>query len=110
MILLHQLIAFRDINPDVKWIKAIDTTATEANGQPKIVGVAQYTIFQPDKEYPEVPYFLRSHVWPDAFEKEYAMHLWEGYVRPRREVLKTSNHPVISKVFTLSVPHVVLIR
>ncbi|KAJ4299109.1 hypothetical protein N0V90_004353 [Kalmusia sp. IMI 367209] len=92
------------------WIKAVDTTATEANGSPKIVGITQWAIFEANKTYREVPYYAPDDLWPNEIEKDYAMHLWESYIEPRRKVLREEILPVTCKFFAygLNIGNVVL--
>jgi hypothetical protein len=80
------------------WVKVINTSETEAdNKTPKIVAIAQWAVFEPEKTYPEVPDLMPESHWPNQTEKEWGLDLWESYIQPRREVLKReTEHAVIS--------------
>ncbi|KAL1604057.1 hypothetical protein SLS60_005649 [Paraconiothyrium brasiliense] len=85
-----------DDHSGIRWIKAVDTTATEADDSRKIVGIAQWAVFEPDRTYREVPYYAPDDLWPNKLERDYAIHLWESYIQPRRKVLREDTLPVVN--------------
>ncbi|KAF2008737.1 hypothetical protein BU24DRAFT_415486 [Aaosphaeria arxii CBS 175.79] len=93
---IERFMAEMDDHPGIRWIKAVDSTAAEADGSPKIVGIAQWAIFEADKTYHEVPHYAPGDLWPNKLEKDYAIHLWESYIQPRRAVLRKENLPVVN--------------
>jgi hypothetical protein len=92
----------RRVHPGISWIKVVDTSTTEADGVPKIVGIAQWATFEPGRKYPEVPELAPDGTWSNDLEKEYAMQVWENYIRPRRKVVQESTGPVVSKQYSSS--------
>lgn len=89
----------RRLHPGIRWVKVVDTTETELDGKTsKIVAVAQWAIFEPGKNYPEVPDLMPEAHWPNELEEEWGLDLWESYIRPRRAILqKETANPVLSQ-------------
>lgn len=75
----------------------MDTSATESDGSPKIVGISQWAVFNPGETYREVMDYAPDATWPDPLEKCYANHLWESYIEPRRRAIRNETLPVVSK-------------
>ena len=81
-----RFLEMKRIDPSNRFLKAIDTTTGE------IMGHAKYIIFENGKPE-ERP--LGGDFWKTADEKQYAAHLYEHYLEPRRKVVRSANGPVI---------------
>ena len=77
-------------------MKAVDTSITEIDGSPKIVGISQWAVFHPGETYREVMHYAPNETWPDPLEKCYADQLWESYIGPRRNTIRKETLPVVS--------------
>lgn len=78
----------------------VDTSVTGENGQPQIVGTAQWAVLddatQHYPEYIEIATAAKD-TWANDLDEEYAKEMWEGYIRTRRNVLKVEKLPVVCK-------------
>jgi hypothetical protein len=80
----------KSMDSTVTWTKVTDTETNE------IIGVAQWFILK-DQKPPEFDFDGPPGTWENDTEKEYAQDIYRSFVRPRRELIRNEELPLVGK-------------
>ena len=85
----ERMLATKKSDPNTTLIKVVDTETD------KMVALGKWNVF--NGTIPE-EVELEGDFWKDQDEKEYAQHLFRGYLAPRRQAIKDSGGKLVCKL------------